>query len=112
MAKCGGLRAGPDVASVGGMWRLAIAVVCVLGGCGQQVEIAPDAAGNSSVLAGQVCAAELQLCAHTEGLCFEQRCRTWCGLVTGQATARCAAMSHEQHMPFDTNPDACICVPD
>lgn len=44
MAKCGGLRAGPDVASVGGMWRLAIAVVCVLAGCGADTAPTPTCA--------------------------------------------------------------------
>lgn len=46
------------------------------------------------------------------GLCFDGACRQWCGLATNSPKSRCADGEREEHMPFDTNPDACICVPE
>lgn len=119
------MRAGPDVASVGGMWRLAIAVVCVLAGCGTDgpAEPMPDAAvaadaqvdapvplgghpGNGSldVGVGGACRRDDDYaCNEYGGACVEHTCRLFC---------------LREHCPDGASPKTepigaqCVCVPD
>jgi hypothetical protein len=73
----------------------------------------PPATPAYQLAIGEACDSDaIQLCSRWwGGLCFEGVCRQWCGLAVPPPASQCAGGEREVRMPFDTNPDACICVP-